>query len=129
MADYTLKNLQEDVPNMAADQDLDMEARFGRSHIDSRYLGVSLFRFEPNFRMPFGHKHTEQEEAYVVVSGSGRARVEDETVELGPWDVLRLAPTTVRCLEAGPDGMELLAIGSDRTGDDAEMIQDFWPAG
>jgi mannose-6-phosphate isomerase-like protein (cupin superfamily) len=128
MADYTLKNLQEDVPNMAADQDLDMEARFGRSHIDSRYLGVSLFRFEPNFRMPFGHKHTEQEEAYVVVSGSGVVRLDDEIVELREWDVVRVAPAVVRGFEGGPDGLVLIAIGADRPeGGDGVRVAEWWP--
>ena len=29
--------------------------------------------------------------------------------------------------EAGPDGMELIAVGNDRPeGGDGEMVQDFW---
>ncbi len=31
--------------------------------------------------MPWGHLHREQEEAYVVVGGSGRARLDDEIVD------------------------------------------------
>jgi quercetin dioxygenase-like cupin family protein len=127
MADYTHKNLLGDVPDMAAERDMEMEARFARSHIDSHHLGVSLFRFSPNFRVPFGHRHSEQEEVYVVVAGSGRARVAEDTVELAAWDVLRVAPAVVRALEAGPDGMDVLAVGSDRTGDSAEQVSDFWP--
>jgi mannose-6-phosphate isomerase-like protein (cupin superfamily) len=30
--------------------------------------------------MPFGHRHREQEDAYVVVAGSGRAKLDDEVV-------------------------------------------------
>src|SRR5437764_60707 len=41
-----------------------LEGRFGRKHLDSRDLGVSLFRYAPNLRSPMAHSHKEQEEAY-----------------------------------------------------------------
>ncbi len=126
MANYTHRNLKE-LPDTAAERGLDMEARFGRSHIDSEHLGVSYFRYGPDFRPPIGHRHREQEEAYVVVGGSGRARLDDEEIELKPWDVLRVAPEVARGFAAGPDGLEVIAIGSDRPeGGDGEMISDFW---
>jgi quercetin dioxygenase-like cupin family protein len=126
MANFTHRNLKE-LPDTAAERGLDMEARFGRSHIGSEHLGVSYFRYGPDFRPPIGHRHREQEEAYVVVGGSGRARLDDEEIELKPWDVLRVAPEVARGFGAGPDGLELIAIGSDRPeGGDGEMISDFW---
>ena len=79
-----------------------LEGRFGRKHLDSRDLGVSLFRYAPNLRSPMAHSHKEQEEAYVVVAGSGRILLDDETQELRTWDVIRVAPEVVRAFEAGP---------------------------
>ncbi len=128
MPDYTIKNLKE-LDDVAADRPGDVEARFGRNHLDSEHLGVSFFRYGPGFRSPIGHRHREQEEAYVVVSGSGRIRLDDEVIELGQWDVVRVAPAVVRAFEGGPDGIEVIAIGSDRPeGGDGEMVQDFWAA-
>ena len=128
MPDYTIKNLKE-VDDAAADRPGDVEARFGRSHLDSEHLGVSFFRYGPGFRSPIGHRHREQEEAYVVVSGSGRIRLDDEVVELRQWDVVRVSPAVVRAFEGGPDGIELIAVGSDRPeGGDGEMVADFWAA-
>ena len=130
MPDYTLKNLLRDVPDAAAERDDDIEARFARNHIDSEHLGVSLFRYGANFRTPFGHRHREQEEVYVVISGSGRVRLEDEVIELAPWDVLRVAPRVARGFEAGPEGLEIVAVGNDRPeGGDGEMLPEFWPPG
>ena len=40
----------------------------------------------------------------MLVSGAARAKLEDEVVELKPWDALRVAPDTMRGFEAGPDG-------------------------
>lgn len=128
MPDYTHTNMLRDVPDAAAERSDDIEARFARSHIDSEHLGVSLFRYGPNFRAPFGHRHREQEEVYVVTAGSGRVRLEDEVVELAQWDVLRVAPQVGRGFEAGPQGLEILAVGNDRPeGGDGEMLPDFWP--
>ena len=73
-----------------------LEGRFSRKHLDSRDLGVSLFRYAPNLRSPMAHSHKEQEEAYVVVAGSGRVLLDDETEELQTWDVIRVAPEVVR---------------------------------
>jgi mannose-6-phosphate isomerase-like protein (cupin superfamily) len=127
MPDYTVKNLKE-VENAAAEHGIEgLESRFGRKHLDSEHLGVTYFRYSPEFRTPFGHKHREQEEAYVVVSGSGRMKLDDDVVELRQWDVVRVSPPVMRAFEAGPDGLELIAIGSDRPeGGDGELVQDFW---
>jgi mannose-6-phosphate isomerase-like protein (cupin superfamily) len=126
MSNYTLKNLKE-VDDSAADRGVDLEARMGRKHLDSEHLGVSYFRYGPGFHASYGHHHREQEEAYVVVGGSGRARLDDEIIDVRQWDVLRVAPQTVRAFEGGPDGLELIAIGSDRPeGGDGEMVNDFW---
>jgi uncharacterized cupin superfamily protein len=126
MSNFTIKNLKE-LDDSAADRGDDIEARFGRKHLDSEHLGVSYFRYGPGFRAPYGHRHREQEEAYVVVGGSGRARLDDEILDLRQWDVLRVAPQTVRAFEAGPEGLEVIAVGSDRPeGGDGEMVHDFW---
>ncbi len=126
MPDYKHVNLK-DVDNAAADRGADLEARFGRKHIDSDHLGISYFRYAPGFRAPYGHRHKLQEEAYVVVNGSGRMRLDDEIIELAQWDLIRVAPNVVRGFEAGPDGLELIIAGSDRPEEgDGELVQDFW---
>ncbi len=126
MPEYTIKNLKE-VENSAADRTPGLEARFARKHLDSKHLGISYFRYDPGFRTPFGHRHREQEEAYVVVGGSGRAKLDDEIVELNPWDVLRVSPEVVRSFEGGPVGLAIIAVGNDRPeGGDGEMVQEFW---
>jgi mannose-6-phosphate isomerase-like protein (cupin superfamily) len=109
--------------------DAEREAKFARSHIDSDHVGVSYFRYGPGFRATMGHSHREQEEVYVVISGSGRVKLGDEIKDLKQWDVVRVAPTTVRAFEGGPSGMELIVAGNDRPeGGDGVRVEDFWPA-
>jgi mannose-6-phosphate isomerase-like protein (cupin superfamily) len=126
VSDYTIVNLKE-VESSAGEYAPDLEAYFGRKHLDSEHLGVSYFRYGPGFRSGMGHSHREQEEVYVVVSGSGRIKLNDDILELRPWDVVRVAPATVRALEGGPDGLEFIAIGADRPeGGDGIRAADWW---
>jgi len=60
-----------------------------------RIPGHRLQRLGPGKRQAFGHRHNIDEEVYVVLSGSGRMRLADETVEIGPWDAIRVAPSRV----------------------------------
>jgi mannose-6-phosphate isomerase-like protein (cupin superfamily) len=127
MSAFAIKNLKE-IDDAAADRGPDVEARFARKFLDSEHLGISYFRYGSGYRSPVGHRHREQEEAYVVIAGSGRARLDDQVVDLRQWDVLRVAPAVVRSFEGGPDGLELIAVGSDRPeGGDGEMVEDHWP--
>ena len=126
MSSYTLVNLR-DIEDVVGDRAPGVEGRFGRKHLDSTELGVSYFRYGPNVRSPFGHSHREQEEAYIVVEGSGRAKLDDEVMELSKWDVLRVAPEVVRAFEGGLEGLALIAIGGTRPEDgDGVMVPDWW---
>ena len=128
MSAYTKKNLKKDVENAAPKFDMpkEMEARFGRTTLEGKTLGLSHMKLAPNFRIPFGHKHEGQEEVYVVVRGSARIKVGDEIVELGEWDAIRFDKDTMRNVEAGPDGLEYLAFGAGTDPRDAEMAPDWW---
>jgi uncharacterized cupin superfamily protein len=128
MADYTHLNLLE-LDETVSDRVATIEGRFGRTSLGTEHIGLTHWRYAPNHHSVSGHRHREQEEIYVVVAGSGRMRLDDEVIEVKPWDAVRVAPATLRALEAGPDGLEFLAIGSDRPeGGDGEQVQDFWLA-
>jgi quercetin dioxygenase-like cupin family protein len=117
-----------DVEDSVGERVPGIEGRFGRKHLDSRDLGVSLFRYASNLRSPMAHSHREQEEAYVVVSGSGRVLLDGEVHELRQWDVLRVAPEVVRAFEAGPDGLDIIAVGGPKPADgDGVMGEAAWP--
>jgi mannose-6-phosphate isomerase-like protein (cupin superfamily) len=128
MAHHTKTNLRDDVENQAPNFGMpdELQARFARTAIDGETLGLSLMTLGPGFRIPFGHKHEGQEEVYVVIRGSGRIKVEDEVVEVGEWDAVRIDKDTMRCVEAGPDGIEYLAFGAGDDPRDAQLVQDWW---
>jgi quercetin dioxygenase-like cupin family protein len=128
MAGYTLVNLKEvedQAPKFGHSPNL--EARFARAALELENSGISYFRIAPNFRIPFGHKHQQQEEIYVLIGGSARAKLGDEVVELKTWDTVRVSPETVRGFEAGPEGAEYIAFGAPNTENrDAEPGPNWW---
>ena len=127
MSRFATVNLLE-VENSVGDRVPGGEGRFGRKYLDSRDLGVSHFRYAPNLRSPMAHSHREQEEAYVVVAGSGRVLLDDEVLELRQWDVVRVAPEVVRCFEAGPEGLDVIAVGGPKPAEgDGVMATANWP--
>ncbi|HEX7627221.1 MAG TPA: cupin domain-containing protein [Gaiellaceae bacterium] len=126
MSKYAIVNIK-DLEDMAVKFGMspNMEARFGRSATDAKQGGFSYQRFAPGFRQPFGHRHTKQEEVYVVLSGSGRVTLESETRDIRKWDAIRVAPATARAFESGDEGLELLVFGAGESGD-AEILESFW---
>ncbi|UJA19161.1 cupin domain-containing protein [Thermoleophilia bacterium SCSIO 60948] len=126
MTDFTHFNLDE-VKDQAPGFGLDdfQEARFANSDSDAKDTGFSMFRIKPNQRPPFAHRHEDAEEVYLILGGSGRAKLDDEIIELKRLDAIRVAPGVTRAWEAGPDGLELLAFGPRHEGD-GEIIQGWW---
>ena len=127
MSGYTIVNLkqvEDQAPNFGLSPDL--EARFARVALDAELVGLTYQRLAPNFQVPWGHTHKTQEEVFIVISGSLRAKVGDEIKELGPWDAIRISKETPRGFEAGPEGAEFIAIGAPGGPGDAENIEGFW---
>jgi quercetin dioxygenase-like cupin family protein len=127
VSDYTHKSLK-DVDDMAPQFGMpsEMQARFAREPIGLQRTGLTYFRLEPGFRIPFGHRHEDQEEVYVLVRGSGRIKVGDDIVELSELDAVRVSGDTIRNLEAGPDGAEFIAFGERATQEQSEMVPNWW---
>jgi mannose-6-phosphate isomerase-like protein (cupin superfamily) len=131
VAGYTVVNLKEvedQAPRLGMSPGL--EARFPSAPLELEKSAMSYQRYEAGFRFPFGHRHNEQEELYVIVSGSARAKLDEEILELGHWDAVRVPNDTMRCFEAGPDGAEILAFGAPKVGDspadDVELQPGWW---
>jgi mannose-6-phosphate isomerase-like protein (cupin superfamily) len=128
MSNYAIKNIKE-LADSAKEFGLSpqVEARFGRKALEAQKGGFSYQKLEPDFRQPFGHKHGDQEEIYVVIGGDGRMKIGDKVVPVKQWDSIRVSPDTPRAFEGGSEGIEFLAFGAGEAGE-ADMIEDFWPS-
>ena len=127
MSEYTIVNLKE-VEDQAPKWNLspDLEARFARVALDAELVGLTYQRCAPNYTVPWGHTHKTQEEVYLVLSGSVEVKLGDEIKQMGPWDAIRVHKDTPRGFRAGPDGVEMIAIGCPGGPGDAVNIDDYW---
>lgn len=124
---YSIKNLRE-VDDSAAKYGFSahQESRFAGGELDAEAIGLSYHVVKPGQRQAFAHRHEQAEEIYVVLSGTGRIKLDDEILDVGPLDAIRVAPQVARAFEAGGESLQFLAFGTHHAGD-SEMIQDFWP--
>jgi mannose-6-phosphate isomerase-like protein (cupin superfamily) len=124
---YTIKNLKE-TEDLAPKFGLSEmgEAHFPREDLQAQTVGLAFHVVKPGKRQSFAHRHEEAEEVYVVLSGSGRAKLDNEMEDLRAMDALRVSPKVARAFEAGPEGMELLVFGPRHAGDGEILKDDFW---
>ncbi len=129
---FRVRNLKADLEDVGSNFDGDpgLEFRMATKALELEKSGLCYQRIPPNSRFPYGHIHTEQEEVYVVVRGSGRMKLDDEIVELEEWDAVRVPPGTWRGYEGGPEGLELLVFGAPSLGEnprgDVVGERDWW---
>lgn len=102
-----------------------MEARFAHADLEAEETGFSFHRIKPGKRQPFGHVHDEAEEVYVVVRGNGLLKLDDEIIEVGQLDAIRVSPHVTRAFEAGDDGLEVIVFGPRHEGD-GKVIPNWW---
>jgi mannose-6-phosphate isomerase-like protein (cupin superfamily) len=102
------------------------ESRFSAEDLGAEQSGFSLHRIKPGQRQPFGHRHDDVEEMYVVIAGAGRAKFDDEVVDLKLLDAIRVSPGVMRSWEAGDEGLDILAFSPRRTDDRGEVVPGWW---
>ncbi len=141
MADYSVTDIA-DVPDSAAVV-LDMFLQRGAervtdpTHVQYRFLtesldlesfAISVERFAPGFRPSRGHRHSLQEEVYLVISGQIEMKLDDDVITVGPMTAVRVAPRTGRAIRcSGSEEATIVVVGAPRTGlDDVEFLAGFW---
>lgn len=104
MSDYTAKRIDE------------IEAVNGVFHRIRDELGVSSFGINvldlpPNATKYPDHAESDQEEAYVPLSGAGEIDIQGERIAIDPSLIVRVGAGTRHKVWPGPDGMRLLVVG------------------
>ncbi len=123
---YTVKNLRETTDSAPKFGLGELgEAHFPREELGAETVGLAYQVLKPGKRQAFGHRHEEAEEVYVVLSGGGRVRLDDEIVEIGALDAIRVEPRVTRAFEAGPEGMAWMVFGPHHE-KDGELDREFW---
>jgi mannose-6-phosphate isomerase-like protein (cupin superfamily) len=78
----------------------------------------------------YGHRHSEIEEIYFVLSGKLQFKLNDDVVELGRYQAVRVPAQTWRGVwNDEPEDAELVIVSLRAPQDQGEKTgEDFWPA-
>ena len=103
--------------------------------LEAGALGARLWRLAPG-QASTRHRHRDQEELYVLLEGSGRARIDAEPpLTLAPLDTLLVEPGSVRQLFNDTEADQLwLVVGAPPEGGNtlemsAELLRELYPDG
>jgi mannose-6-phosphate isomerase-like protein (cupin superfamily) len=126
MTDYTRVNVRE-IEDQAPKFGMEgLEFRTARTVLGLSQSGFTYVRVDPGYRLPFGHRHSTQEEVYVLISGEARLKLDEEVLELTPFDAVRIDPGVMRNLEGGPEGAELPLYGAPQEDPSAVPTEQGW---
>ena len=130
MSDYTILRV-EDAPDVFGGE-YPGEMRFLTDPLGCEHVAFSYRRMPQHTggKGSYGHRHKTQEEIVFVLSGRLQFKLNDEIIELGKYDAIRIPPGTWRGIwNEEPEDAEIVIVSKrieDPTGD-AESIEGFWP--
>src|SRR5947208_16784431 len=129
MANYTVCAAT-DAPDVLGDYPGEM--RFFTGPLGTEQVALTYRRMPQHTggKGSYGHRHSTQEEVYLVVSGRLQFKLDDDVIEVGPGTAVRVAPEVVRSVwNDSPEDAELVIV-SNRIEDvrkDVELVEGFWP--
>lgn len=99
----------------------------GKEFVDgklgSEFVGVSVNSTPPGGESPFWHTHTQVEEIYVILTGTGELALDEQVIPLQAGSIVRVPKDVwraLRCLPTSPQSMEWLCLRAG--GDSLENI-------
>ena len=106
--------------NQMGVQNTDLAKQLGAST-----LGARLWRLAPG-QASTRHRHPVQEELYLLLEGSGRMRVEEESLTLAPMEAVLVEPDTVRQVfnDTDADALWLVVGAPPEAANTLEMTED-----
>jgi mannose-6-phosphate isomerase-like protein (cupin superfamily) len=131
MSDFTIRRL-EDVPDAFGGR-YPGAMRFLTEHLGNTQVAFTHRVMPPQSggKGSYGHRHRTQEEIYFLISGTLQFKLEDEVVDVTGGTAVRVAPGVARSVwNEGPEDAQLIIVSVriENAGEDAELVQDFWPA-
>lgn len=90
--------------------------RFVDKEIPAQFIGVSTNSLAPGGSAPFWHTHSQLEEMYVFLTGTGQMALDDDIVEVKPGTIVRVGQNVWRAWHAAADSTDTLTWLCIRSG-------------
>lgn len=79
-------------------------------------MEISFGLIPPQASIPFYHKHQQNEEVYLILSGSGQFRVDEQIMPVSAGTAVRVAPDGVRCCRNTSDELMFYIVIQAKVG-------------
>jgi len=127
MPGYTVTRLEE-VEDVLGDYPGEMRMLAGALGAEQVAMTYRRMPQHTGGKGSYGHRHAEQEELYLVVSGKLQFKLDDEVIEVGPLAAVRVAPEVYRSIwNDEPEDAELVIVSTRAEDSKPEFKPDFWP--
>ena len=83
---------------------LENEKTFLHDALELTSCEISINTVPKGFKVPFNHKHKQNEEVYIVLNGEGAMTIDGEAVKVKEGSVVKVAPEAARTIENTGDG-------------------------
>lgn len=100
MTDYTVKNFG----SFAEISKLENGKAFMHDDLNLTSCEISINSAPKGFKVPFSHKHKQNEEVYIIIKGTGIITVGDKKIEVKEGSAVRVATGVARTIENTGDG-------------------------
>ena len=129
MAGYSITHVN-DVPDVSGDYP--GEIRMATEQIGAEQVAFTYRRMVPGTggKGSYGHRHRTQEETVYVISGTVEFKLEDEVIEVGAGNIVRISPEVLRSIwNEGPDDAVLILLSHrlEDQSNEVELVDGFWP--
>lgn len=64
---------------------------------------ISVNSMPKGVKLPFNHKHKQNEEIYIFLKGEGTMTIDDETIEVKEGSCVKVLPEAIRTMESKTD--------------------------
>ncbi len=131
MSDYTVVRA-DDALDVMQDYEGFGEMLMFTPGLGTHQVALTWRRMPPDTggRGSYGHRHSAQEEVYLVLKGAVTFKLDDDVFEAGPGTAVRVAPEVVRSVHNDTSDDAELVICSPKVDDpraDVVTVDDFWP--
>ncbi len=78
---------------------------FLHDKLDLTGCEISINTVPKGFKVPFSHKHKQNEEIYIITNGQGRMTIDGDNIEVVEGTVVKVLPAASRTIENTGDGI------------------------
>ena len=71
--------------------------------LDLTSCEISVNSMNAGIKLPFNHKHKQNEEIYIFLKGNGSMTIDNEIIDVKEGDCIKVLPQAVRTMEAKSD--------------------------